>query len=403
MSDVDASSMKRWLRWPENPWMRGATILWGLLTFAVVGRGILQPSRRSVYPVFEAATHQWWQRLDLYEHVGRLDLFRYTPTFAVGFTPFAVLPTWLGLALWNLLGIGMLLVALHQLLRHLIPQNLDVRQQGIFFVLVCGGSLRGIWSAQSNAHLLALAIFACVCVLRRRWWPAAWLLGAAFYIKLWPIALVMLLASYRPRPLIGRFLAVSGVFFLVPFAAGPTDYVVARYREFLESIERTRHMRWAGNRDVVTIFEAFGGIDAHVLLAMQGLTALGLLLWLHWQRRKGLSERHVLTLTLAGWAAWQLLFGPGTERLTYGLISPFTAWAVLVSPDASHLKRLAWTSWIFTVILGSGAAERALLPFFSAAPMIQPLGVVVFFVWLAVYGAGWTGSSSPREGVLDSV
>lgn len=392
---------QRRLSWPKTPWLRGATILWGLLTLAVIVRGILQPSRRSVYPVFEAATHQWWQRLSLYEHVGRLDLFRYTPTFAVGFTPFAVLPTWLGLALWNLLGIGLLLVALHQLLHHLFPQTLDVRQQGIFFVLVCGGSLRGIWSAQSNAHLLALAIFACVCVLRRRWWPAALLLGAAFYVKLWPVALVMLLASYRPRPLITRFLAVCGVLFLVPFAAGPSDYVVARYREFLESIERTRHMRWAGNRDIVTIFEAFGGIDAHALLTIQGVAAVGVLLWLHRQRRKGLSEGHVLTLTLAAWAAWQLLFGPGTERLTYGLIAPFTAWAVLVSPEDSSLKRLAWTSWIFTVILGSGAAERALQPYFSASPIIQPLGVVVFFAWLGVYGVGLSDSSP--EGVTNQL
>lgn len=374
--------------WPSAPWMRASVILWGLLPIAYMVKVLRNPLRHSVYPIFEAATDHWWQRLPLYASYEGIDLFRYSPTFAVALTPFAVLPTILGQILWNFFGIALLLLAFRVLLREIFPErdrHWTEGQLGLFLFLTLFGSLRGIWSAQSNAHLLACAIFACAMVLRERWWAAAWLLAAAFFIKLWPIALLMLLAVFWPKKLLGRFAAAAAVLAAVPFLTGPPSYVTSRYVEFAESIERTRHMRWPGNRDAITIIETFGSIDSRLYMAIQLLTAAGVLGWLLWQHSRGITTQRLLTFTLASWAAWQLLFGPGTERLTYGLIAPFTAWAIMTSSTRLE-KTVAWLAWLFAAVLGMGSAERALDDFFAAAPAIQPFGIVVFFVWLGIYG-----------------
>jgi hypothetical protein len=93
-------------------------------------------------------------------------------------------------------------------------------------------------------------------------------------------------------------------------------------------------------------------------------------------------------MILSMWVAWQLLFGPGSERLTYGIIAPMAAWALLESLAERRHRILSAAAWAMTAILGTGAVERALLPYFSAAPAIQPAGVVVFAAWLLARGPG---------------
>ncbi len=89
------------------------------------------------------------------------------------------------------------------------------------------------------------------------------------------------------------------------------------------------------------------------------------------------------------WVAWQLVFGPGTERLTYFIIAPLTTWAVLASWQERRLRALSLAAWLITSLLGTGGVERVLLPYWSLAPAILPLGVVLFVVWLIVRETSW--------------
>ncbi|MEM7586864.1 MAG: glycosyltransferase family 87 protein [Acidobacteriota bacterium] len=374
------------IKFPAEPWMRAAVILWSLLAVAYIVKMFTDGDQKSVYPIFHTASHHWWQQENLYARYEGIDLFRYSPTFAILLTPFALLPMLVGSVVWTFFGIALLLWALHTLVRELLPGTWDTRREGMFLVLAVAGSVRGIWSGQSNSHLLALAIFAAVAVYRRQWWPAAAMLAAAFFIKLWPIALLMLLASFWPKPLIPRFMAVSAGLALIPFLTASRDWVLAMYREYYASLIYTSKLRWPGNRDAWTIWEEIQPVDPSAYQILQLATAGVVFLWCQWQRRRDPSIRRLLTLTLAAWVAWQLLFGPGTERLTYGLIAPFASWAILVSPRGSWERRIAWLAWWLTALLGTGAAERALLPVFEHAKAIQPSGVVVFILWLAIFG-----------------
>ncbi len=113
--------------------MRRALGLWIVLAVAVCIKPFLQGSEHSVYPVFAGASRHWWADMPLYaEYFGteKTDGYRYSPTFAVAFTPFVMLPEEAGNAAWNLLGIGLLLASLHVLVRDVLPLPDTARARG---------------------------------------------------------------------------------------------------------------------------------------------------------------------------------------------------------------------------------------------------------------------------------
>lgn len=374
--------------------MRAAVILWASAWLLYELKWLVQPDKPGVYSIFAEASRHWWSGEPLYVDYPGIDIFRYPPTFAVAFSPFAALPDPIGSGLWNLLSLSLLFWALRLAVARLFPWQWSSREEGWFLVLTLCGTIRGFWSAQSNALLLALLLLACIAILEGKWWCAAFLVAVPMFIKLWPVALIMLLSVYWPRRLPGRVIVASGVLAALPFLTRPWHEVVTAYHGLYQVLVRTAPLRWHGYRDAWTIWEQIAEVDRGWYLVLQGSGALAVLGWCLWQRRVLSSDRHLLTVTVAAWASWQLLLGPATERLTYGLVAPFTSAAVILSFARHRLRGLAVAAWLMTVVLGSGGAERTLLPVFPAAPAIQPAGAAVFAIWLVAFCARHRGSSA---------
>lgn len=72
--------------------MRTACTLWGLLYLLFVARIFATPTRLGVYPIFALAARRWWEGVGMYVPADGLEMFRYSPTFSVGFAPFGLLP-----------------------------------------------------------------------------------------------------------------------------------------------------------------------------------------------------------------------------------------------------------------------------------------------------------------------
>lgn len=370
-------------------WLDRAMILWIVLAAAVSVKTIVQPARHTVYPVFAVGAQHWWADAPLYVHYEGLDLFRYSPTFAVSMTPFGLLPHALGGILWNLLGIGLLLWSTRLLVREVLPGPWPAWREALFLGLMFVGAARGIWSGQNNALLLSLALFGIVAVRRQRWWSAAFLLTLAAFIKIWPLALIMLLAAIWPRQLIPRVGVASLVVALAPFLTRPFSVVCSQYAGWYTMLSATRNVRWPGYRDIWTIGESLGlSLSPTLFLGLQLTMALAVLGWCLWQRRRTRDDGALLTSILSMWVAWQMLFGPGTERLAYLLIAPLTSWAVLASWQERRWRTLSIAAWLTTSILGTGGIERSLSSL-SLAPAILPSGVVIFVVWLILRETAW--------------
>ena len=434
--------------------LRHALALWVILAAAVSVKIVLLGGHRQVYPVFAASSHHWWADKPLYVPYGvaeGIDVFRYSPTFAVAFTPLAYLPESLGAAVWSLASIAILVWAMHVLVRDVLPppspgkgdrSNLPERPSGcfaqigpvpfsptwspwqerLFLTLTLGGSAVGIWSGQSNALVLALLALGLAAIAHGRWWTASLLLAVPVFIKIWPLAIVLLLVVCWPRQLTWRLIVVCLVLALLPFLTRPPGTVLEQYHGWYVVLSGPLQARNDGYRDAWTFWEQlcplvhcranWAGLISHrVYVAIELAAALGVLGWCLWQGRRNsllvptlrvgttdiapVRTGHLLTLILSIWAAWQLLFGPATEQFTYGIIAPSAAWAVLVSFAEKKARWLTLAAWTLLALAPAGDIESAIGRIFPASPILAPLGVVLFIAWLVWHERGAKRVPSP--------
>jgi alpha-1,2-mannosyltransferase len=422
--------------------LRRALALWACLAVAVCVKTAVCTNPHSVYPQFAAASHHWWADKPLYADywpTERIDDYRYSPAFAVAFTPLAYLPARLGTMIWNVAGIALLVWALHVLVRDVLPgdwrpqrgdcpnfrlgENGTVpfdgaRREGHFLALTLAGSAVGVWSGQSNAIVTAAILLALAAIVRQRWWAASILLALPVFIKIWPLAIVMLLVVFWPRQLAWRFAVGCAALALVPFLTRPPSTVAWQYQEWYMSLAGSLEDRCGGYRDAWTVWEQLSPpVNRYVYLTLQLAAAWAVLAWCWWQRSRlhnlsggadilvcplpqavqGRQEPHLgqefgtnrlLLLILSIWASWQLLFGPGTEQLTYGIIAPSASWAVMVSFAEKRARWLTVTAWATLALLPSGEIESTVLRVFPAGKILPALGVVLFVSWLVWHERG---------------
>lgn len=368
-------------------WLKFALILWGVLWIAVGVKSVINPEKKSVYPCFAGSSMNWWNDLNLYDTELRETGFRYSPTFALAFTPFAVLPASLGAILWSALNIVLLVYAIRLLVKEVFPGDWSKLQEATLLILSLIGCTRAIWSSQSNALVFALAVFAIVSLKKERWWATAFLLAVAVHIKLWPAALALLLMARFPRKLAWPFTAACAVLVIPPFLTRPFPIVIQQYQNWYGLLTGPyRTLRQAGIRDAYTIAEHLGtSVDDRVYTILQlGMAGLALLWCLRLAKLTDSIDNYLMGV-LTTWVCWQLLVGPGTERLTFLVVAPIASWALIVSFKERFQPLLASIAWLMLIPLGMGAFERMLLPIASWSPIILPAGIIPLMVWQIAY------------------
>ncbi len=201
-----------------------AIIAWSILTLAVCIRVGHAPDKRTVYPVYTRAAHNWIAGRDLY--AGGID-FRYSPPVAAAFVPLAILPDSLGAVLWRVISIAAFLLALAWWVRLILPPTLDRDRIAALFLLVIPIAAASINNGQVNPLLIAL-LMATVCAAATE----AWTLACVFVVlaaalKVYPAAIGLLLLALFPRRIALRLLIVSIVLLLASFLLRNPDYVLS--------------------------------------------------------------------------------------------------------------------------------------------------------------------------------
>ncbi len=390
------------MKFPAQPltprarrWLQVALGAWVIFAAALCVKVLIEGNGHSVYGAFVSGTRNWWAGQPMYLDRG----YYYSPTFSVLFTPFALWPDRVGQLLWGLSSVTVFVWSLRVFYRDVLPQHWPREAEAAFLLLSLIGSLRGMWSLQSNAVLMACILGATAAIVRYRWWKAAWLLAAPVYIKVWPIVIGGLLAVHWPKKLLGRLTLACAALAMVPFATKAPAFVADIYKDWIECLAARQGtaMRFTGYRDAWTIWEQIHSPVSHHgyfwLQATAGLAVLGFSVWV---RRR--NPRELITCTLAAWSAWQLLFGPGSERLTFLIIAPFAAWSLMTTYFERRNFRLALVAFVTMFIFGSGGMERILVRVLPAAVAIQPIGVILFCIWLVRHAWQANGRQSSSAG-----
>ena len=153
------------------------------------------------------------------------DYFKYSPTFALLFAPFAVLPFVAGLLLWNAVNA----VAIVLTLRLLFADERAAVAQALVFL----PTIRSMQSSQSNALVAALMILAFVSYERDWLWRGALAVALGAVIKIFPVAALSFALPRRDR---ARAIAIAVLCIILlvalPLLVIPPHAFAAQYKSW---------------------------------------------------------------------------------------------------------------------------------------------------------------------------
>jgi hypothetical protein len=210
------AARRRWIDWL-------VALVWlGAIVGATLQQGGIH--NHNNFLIFRAASRHLIAGSDLYaaypaEHA---DLFKYTPAFALLFTPFAFLPLPPAMFLWNALNAGALFVALGMVL----PRRAATVARAIVFMDMLGS----LQNAQSNALVAALIIFTFAAYERHHTALGSLAAVGGAFIKIFPLAGVSF-AIFHPRKVRVALAVVAStvLFFALPLLVTPLHTLLAQY------------------------------------------------------------------------------------------------------------------------------------------------------------------------------
>jgi hypothetical protein len=371
--------------------LRTSLVLWGVLFVAVGIKSLVSPEKHDYYPGVRSAGQTWLAGEDLYDQQIN-GIYRYGPVFAWAVVPLAVLPAPLGSLLWNWLNLGLFCATLWLFVGRGVPGDWDPRHKSLFLSLVLLGTVRTIWSGQCNMAIFALVALATLAIQEGRWWRAAFLLAIPVHIKVWPIAVALLLVAYLPRKLALRFPLAMLAVAALPFLTKPWGWVGWQYTRWYEALVGPAQLR-AGHvyRDAWTLWELIQQpVNPRAYLVLQLLAAAAVFGLCLWQARRGLSLQRHLLFVLVVWAVWQMIFGPATERDTFGLIAPLSSWGLVTAFRERRGRGLMAVAFVLMIGASFGVIERAVMDRFPAVLAAHPVGAMLFLAWFL----GWNRQPS---------
>lgn len=300
------------------------------------------------------------------------DTYKYSPTFALFMGPLALLPTWLGLFLWNALNNAVFYFAA----RRLFP---DARRQALFLLLVLIDVLTALHNAQANCLLAGLMLWTYLHLQNRR---AAWAglcLALAAFIKVYGIAVGVLFLFY---PGFWRN-ALWAAAWMTALAAAPL--LVVSWPAFL--------MIYRGWYDIVR--ESATGIQLSLIgilqswfgfpLRLRGLVqAVGLgLLVLPVLYRRAWGEADYRRLYLASLLIFVVIFNQMAESPTFIIaVAGFMLWFIYYGRRTALGWPLFWLVFVFTTLSATDLLPHAVRKAYfdvyklKAVPMVVAWAVI---------------------------
>lgn len=319
-------------------WDRLALVVWVATAAVLAFTAAARPQAHSVYGIYARASRDWWAGRDMY--TGQGEPYRYSPVFAIGVTPFSLLPDWLGCPLWKLLSLAAYAMGLGLWAGRALPARLGRSEIGLMFLLVLPGSMHSMHIGQANLLMMATCLVAVMAATEERWWLAALAAAAATLIKGYPAALGLLLCALFLKRFTWRYLASLVLGLLLPFATQRPRQVMLQYVSWVGHLRASTTVMRERLRSLDHLLQLYGHPIRPRAFLLLGIVA-GAAVFMHtlWYARRTTDRREWLTHGFLLFTVWVALFGPATETCTYAVATPAIAWILL-----ERLQRCApWT------------------------------------------------------------
>lgn len=369
-----------------HPLQRLAVAVWVALLVGVAGRVLLTPVRsHTVVPIYLTAAERWVRGESVYDPAPPLDVYRYPPSVAAAFVPLTWVPEWAAGLLWRGFNAALLLAGLGTWVRHGLLRPLTPGETGALFALVALPAFPSLNNGQTNPVIIGALLLGATAAARTRNIRAGGWLALAAVVKVYPLAVGMVVAAARPRVL-PWLIAGGTAFAAVPFVLKDTSYAAAEYRHFrtLVTID-DRASAGIGRvpQDLLLALrvwavapppKAYLGIKLAAAAAIAGMVVLA--------ARRTSDPRPVATLALNLGCVWITILGPATEVHTYTLLGPTAAGLIVLS--RGNWLRLAMAAIGYALLVAPVLGD--MFPFGKAvhALALPPVGGLLVFaaaVW----------------------
>jgi hypothetical protein len=200
-------------------------------------------------------------------------------------------------------------------------------------LLVVPLALASLNNGQTNPLLIGFLLAATAALHEQRWNFAALSITLSCALKLYPIAVGLLLVLVYPRQLSWRLALMLLVAGLLPFCFQRPEYVLDQYQQWyrlLGADDRKNFPLDSAYRDLWLLFRVWHiPVTPIVYLIIQLATAAlcaALCLAARWAE---LSKTRQLAAALMLGCCWMTLCGPATESSSFVQIAPALAWALI--------------------------------------------------------------------------
>ena len=303
------------------------------------------------FQIFSYGSVDFWNGINPYSDwnhlsiLGKpLDLFLYGPLFSVLFTPFTLLPGWLGVICWNIFTYTLFFFSVFTL-----PDKFSfVKKKFIFFftILLLFATLL---SVQFNPVVASLFLFSFTLLEKKKVFWAILLILMSGFIKVYGIFQLAMLLFYPGFWKNVLYCILIGVILiLLPLVHIPANELVSYYQSWIVAV--TRHsdaLRFYSIYRPICLFsksiEPFMGIiSIGVLFVILSFTLLKIRSF-----KESLAYRAQFLGIIMSWA---ILFGLSSERHTYVIaMVGYSIWYLSIIPTQLD-KVLLWLNFILLAI-----------------------------------------------------
>jgi len=304
------------------------------------------------FQIFSNGSLDFWSGINPYSDwhhlsvLGKpLDVFLYGPLFSILFTPFALLPGWLGVISWNIFTYSMFYFSVFTL-----PDQFSFVKKKFIFFFTALLLFSTLLSVQFNPVVASLFLFSFTLLEKKQGFWAVLLILLSGFTKVYGIfqlSMLLFYPGFRKNALYAVLIGI--VLLLLPLVHIPADELTAYYQSWIEAV--TNHSdatRFYSIYRPVSLFcksigPYMGFISVGILSVIFSVTLLKLKLF----KESFLLRAQFLGIVMG----WSILFGLSSERHTYVIaMAGYAIWYLCSTPTRLD-KVLLWTNLILLGIL----------------------------------------------------
>ena len=352
--------------------------LLGLWLLLGVVAAVMKMHSHNNFLVFRGVFRHLWQQVSLYaaypaEH---FDVNYYGPVFSLVIAPFAVVPEWLGLALWC--------VALSLFLYVAVRRSSLTKYQQLFIFWFCAHELlTALYMQQFNIAVAAIILLAFFLIEKERDTEAAFFIMLGTMVKLYGVVgLAFFFFSKHKMRLVLSLIGWGVVLFVAPMLISSPEYVVGQYQEWFTSLVAKNGENLdsiAQNISAIGLVQRVSGLSFDDLWIIVPGMLLFAVPYLRVSQYRYMAFRQTL---LASVLMFVVLFSTGSE--SSGYIIAFVG--IVVWYTAAPWRRTGWdiALLVFAFVLSS-MSPSDLFPAYLRKEWVQPYALKalpVVLIWL---------------------